>query len=65
MSLIGVLILIVICGFAVWVVRQLPLDETFKRIATGLAIVVLGIVVLLWLLRIAGVGSDIDLHILR
>jgi len=40
LTLIGLVVLILIVGFCVWLVRFLPVDETFKRIAIGIVIFV-------------------------
>lgn len=57
MTLISLLITIVIIGVLLWLITLIPMEPTMKKIAIGLAIVI----VILWLLSsfglLTGVGN--------
>lgn len=59
LSIIGIIVAIVLAGLLVWVVEQLPIDVTFKRIARVVVIVAL----ILWLLSAFGLLSGSGIHI--
>lgn len=46
MTILSILIALVVIGFALWLVQQLPLDETVKRVIVGVVI----FVIILWVL---------------
>ena len=50
MSIISVLVVLVLVGLVLWVVSQLPLDVTIKRIIH----VVVVVLVIIWLLQAFG-----------
>lgn len=51
MTIIGIVIAILVIGFCWWLVDQIPIDPTFKKIAKGVLIFAL----VLWLLNAFGV----------
>ena len=54
MSIIGVLIILVVIGFLLWLATTyIPMNDTIKKIMIGFVI----ICVILWLLNITGVLS--------
>ena len=57
MSLIGLLIAVIVVGLLVYLIRMLPIDETFK---TG-AVIVLVLILIIWLL--GGVSGYQGLHL--
>ena len=46
MTILSILIALVVIGFALWLVQQLPLDETIKRVIVGVVL----FVIILWIL---------------
>lgn len=46
MTILSILIALLVIGFALWLVQQLPLDETIKRVIVGVVL----FVVVLWVL---------------
>lgn len=46
MTILSILIALVVIGFALWLVAQMPLDETVKRVIVGVVI----FVVILWVI---------------
>lgn len=46
MTILSILIALVVVGFALWLVQQLPLDETIKRVIVGVVL----FVIILWVL---------------
>jgi type IV secretory pathway TrbL component len=58
LSIIGIIVAIVLAGLLVWVVEQLPIDATFKRIARVVVVVVL----ILWLLSAFGLLAGSGIH---
>lgn len=63
MSLVAMLIVIAILGFAVYLLGLVPLDETFRKILRAVAIFVLVIVVVVWLLGALGLGTGVNLNV--
>ena len=60
MSLISLLVVLILVGFALWLVQQIPIDATIKRIIQGVVI----LFIVLWLLQAVGlVGSLGDIRI--
>jgi hypothetical protein len=53
MTLLGLVIALVVLGFALWLVQQIPMDATVKKLITGIVI----FVVVLWL-----VGEVLDVR---
>lgn len=49
-SIISIIVLLVIVGFGLWLLEQVPMDGTVKRIIIGLAI----LLVVLWVLQEIG-----------
>lgn len=49
-SIISIIILLVVIGFALWLVEQIPMDATIKRIIQGIAI----LLIVLWVLQALG-----------
>ena len=54
MTILSILIALVVIGFALWLVQQLPLDETVKRVIVGVVL----FVAVMWLI---GVLFDVPL----
>lgn len=50
MSLIGIIVLIVVIGFAVWLLNFIPMDARFKQLAIGIIIFFVIIYLLLYIL---------------
>ena len=60
MSLISLILALVVIGFALWLLQQIPIDATIKRIIQGIVI----LFVVIWLLQTLGVLGPIgDLRI--
>lgn len=63
MTLIGLLVVIVIAGFLLWALGLIPMDENFRKLASGVAILVVVLAVVWWLLGVFGVATNLDLHV--
>jgi len=62
MSLVGLLIALIVLGLLLWVVDQLPIDATIKRIIR----VVIIVLIVIWLIQIVfGLGVIPDVRIGR
>jgi hypothetical protein len=53
MSIISILVALVLVGLALWVVGQIPMDATIRRILHVVVVVLL----VLWLLKVFGLLS--------
>ena len=53
MDIISILIFLVVVGFALWLMEQMPLDAQIKRIIQGVAI----FLIIIWVLQSLGLFS--------
>ena len=56
MSLLGIVVAILVIGFAVYLIKLLPVDELFKKIAIAVIVFVL----IIWILQSLGVLGPIE-----
>lgn len=55
--LLSLLVVVLIIGFILWVVKKVPMDQTYKEVVSGLAILILVIYVIFVLGSLAGVTT--------
>jgi len=60
--LIDLIILLIVAGIIYYIITLIPLPEPFKRIVMILALLILLLVVVGWLLPIAGIGHPVLLR---
>lgn len=57
-SLISIIVALIVIGFGLWLVEQLPLDATVKKIIVGVAI----FLVVIWVLQSLGFLGNIGIR---
>jgi len=55
MSIIGIVLVLAICGFFVWLILQIPLPKPFPQIIIG----VICLLLVLWILGLLGVHTGL------
>jgi hypothetical protein len=53
-DILSIIILLVVVGFGLWLVEQIPMDATVKRIIIGLAI----FLIIIWVLQSLGLFAS-------